>query len=316
MLTGMPSVPGRVAIAGRVARSADLRERAGLPLRLRTGRLHPGPGLRIEEDRLRRLAELASVTAEPVGRRGRRVEYRMLNGVRREQDAHLEGLDLRYELTAMLGRPIGWEAAKTAGHVHVRPPGSAIGYPEIVEVLHGEAGFLVADLSVGPDGPRSVQAWLVRAGPGERVILPPDLAHVTLVLGAGPLVFSDVIDRSAAGVYTGVAAARGFGWYVGADGRLRPNRRYPEPPDLAEVTARDWNGPGPERDGPAARRPLYVRFREDPDSLAWLSLPERFPAIAPALWARVATARSSSGRERLTPRGADGNMWDPGDGVV
>jgi glucose-6-phosphate isomerase, archaeal len=251
-----------------------------MPLWLRRGEVRIGPDVRVEEDRVRRLSELASVAAEAVGRHGRRIEYRMLNGVRREADAHLDGLALRYELTAMGGRPMGWEAAKTAGHVHVRPPGSALGYAEIVEVVHGEAGFLIQDLSASPDGPRSRRAWLVRARPGDWVLLPPELAHVTIDLGTGPLVFSDVIDRQARGTYSGVADARGFGWYIGADGSLRPNGHYSCFPDLEEVDAVDWSGPAPGV--------LYKRFRDDPAAFAWLSEPERFANAAPAVWRRVA----------------------------
>jgi glucose-6-phosphate isomerase len=260
-------------------RSVDLTSVAGLPLTLQGGVARPGVGVLVEEDRLRRLAELAGVTAEPVGRRGRRVEYQMLNGVRRAEDGHLDGLDLRYELTAMRGRPIGWESAKTAGHVHVRPPGVSLGYPEIVEVLHGEAGFLVQDLLAGAAGPRCTRAWLVRARPGDWVVLPPDLAHVTIDLGPGPLVFSDVIDRRASGVYDGVAQARGFAWYRGVDGRWRPNPRYEHPPALEETDAEAWSG--------AAGGRLYDAFRDDPASLAWLSDPSRFAKTRPDLWARI-----------------------------
>lgn len=269
-----------IHITSPVARSADLTARTGLPLALRSGHISVGSGVLVEEDRVRRLAELGRVTAEPVGRRGRRIEYQMLNGVRQAADGHLEGLVLRYELTAMNGRPIGWEAAKTAGHVHVRPAGSAIGYPEVVEVLHGEAGFLVQDLGLGPSGHRTRRAWLVRARAGDWVVLPPELAHVTIDLGSGPLVFSDVIDRRATGVYSGVAGARGFAWYVGADGRLRANPRYDRPPALVEVSAGAWSGP--------ARGRLYESFRDDPASLEWLSDPARFAEVAPALWERVA----------------------------
>lgn len=76
-----------------------------------------------------------------------------------------------------------------------------------------------------------------------------------------------------------MAAARGFGWYVGADGRLRPNPRYARPPRIEEVAARDWSAPSPG--------PLYRAFRDDPGSLAWLSEPERFALVAPDLWRRV-----------------------------
>jgi oxalate decarboxylase/phosphoglucose isomerase-like protein (cupin superfamily) len=277
----------RVSIAAPIARSADLTSLTGLPLTLRAGQARLGPSLLVEEDKVRRLSELGRVTAEPPGRSGRRIEYQMLNGVRQSGDSHLDGLALRYELTAMAGRPIGWEAAKTAGHVHVRPAGSATGYPEIVEVLHGEAGFLIQDLTAGPSGPVSEHAWLVRARPGDWVILPPELAHVTIDLGAGPLVFSDVIDRRATGVYSGVADARGFAWYVGADGGLRANPRYERHPAVIEVSAQDWSGP------PAGR--LYEVFRDDPTVLSWLSEPSRFPSVAPRVWQRVIQATAAGG---------------------
>jgi oxalate decarboxylase/phosphoglucose isomerase-like protein (cupin superfamily) len=272
----------RVAIAALIAPAADLSARAGLPLTLRAGRIRHGADVLAEEDLVRRLADMRDVLADGVGRRGRRVEYHMLNGVRHREDAHLADLPLRYELTALAGRPIGWEAAKTLGHVHVCPPGGSMGYPEVVEVVHGEAGFLIQDLADGPQGPQARQAWLVRARPGDWVVLPPDLAHVTIDLGAGPLVFSDVIDRRARGIYGGVAAAHGFGWYVAADGALRPNPSYTQPPHLEEVSAADWSG--------AAPAPLYRHFQADLAQLAWLSEPDAFREVAPDVAARIADA--------------------------
>jgi glucose-6-phosphate isomerase len=269
----------RVTIHAPISADAELGASAGLPLTLRRARLHLGPGVVAEEDLVRRKAQMRDVLAAGVGRQARRIEYQMLNGVRRTEDAHLEALSLRYELTAMPGAPLGWEAAKTLGHVHVAPPGTSVGYPEIVEVVHGEAGFLIQDLALTTDGPHSRQAWLVRAQPGDWVVLPPDLAHVTIDLGAGPLVFSDVIDRRARGIYAGVAQARGFGWYVAADGTLRANPRYASPPRLEEVAAIDWSGPAPG--------PLYQAFRDDPAALAWLSEPSRFASVAAPLAARI-----------------------------
>jgi glucose-6-phosphate isomerase len=271
----------RVDIATPIAMDTDLTERAGLPLRLRDGLLRPGPGVLVEEDLERHLSDMRAVLGDDIPVTDR-VEYRMLNGVRRAEDDGLADLPLRYELTAMTGRPLGWESAKTIGHVHVCPPGTSMGYPEVVEVVHGEAGFLVQDLSIGQASPESRRAWLVRARVGEWVVLPPDLAHVTIDLGAGPLVFSDVIDRRARGLYEAVTSARGFGWYVASDGELRPNPAYADPPILEEVSAPDWSGPAPE--------PLYRHFRDDPSRLAWLSDPASFEATVPGLTRRLRTA--------------------------
>lgn len=277
----------RTRIASPIAASADLSIRAGIALSLHSGVAELGPDLLVEEDRVRRLAELAPVVAEPVGRRGRRIEYRMLNGVRRAQDTGLQELPLRYELTIMGGRPIGSEAAKTFGHIHVRPPGAQFGYPEVVEIVHGEAGFLIQDLRASPAGPTSTVAWLVRAKAGDWVVLPPELAHVTIDLGAGPLVFSDVIDRRATGIYSRVGEAAGFAWYVGRDGRPWHNPRYAEVPPLIEVDAIEWSRP--------AAGILYQVFQRDPEALSWLSDPAMFPTVAPALWQRVRDAIGAPG---------------------
>jgi glucose-6-phosphate isomerase len=266
-------------LASGVPRSADLTSVAGIPLTLAEGDIRLGSDLLVEEELVRRLHELARVAAEPIAQDGERVEYRMLNGVRRRTDTQLEGLPLRYELTAMLGHPIGREAAKTAGHVHVRPAGSTLGYAEVVEVLHGAAGFLIQDLTIDGRGPSSSRAWLIRARPGDRVVFPPELAHVTIDLGVGPLVFSDIIDRRARGIYAEVADARGFSWYVGADGELRANDRYASVPDLEVCDAVEWSG--------AVDRPLYREFSADPQTFAWLSDPGRFPDAAPQVWERV-----------------------------
>lgn len=269
----------RISIARDVPESADLTTAAGIPLELEEGSIRTGPGVLVEQDLVRQLHELAQVTADPITEDGRRVEYRMLNGVRRDSDDRLERLPVRYELTAMAGHSIGHEAAKTAGHVHVRPAGSSLGYPEVVEVLHGEAGFLIQDLEQGPEGPRSSRAWLVRARAGDRVVLPPELAHVTIDLGAGPLVFSDIIDRRAAGVYSAVARARGFCWYVAADGELYPNDRYTAIPELEVCDAAEWSG--------EAGGPLYSAFDSGPEDFVWLSEPDRFPDAFPQVWARI-----------------------------
>jgi hypothetical protein len=102
---------------------------------------------------------------------------------------------------------------------------------------------------------------------------------VTIDLGAGPLVFSDIIDRRAKGVYTAVAEARGFCWYIAADGELYRNDRYAAIPELEVCDAAEWSG--------QAAGPLYSALDSDPEAFTWLSEPDRFPDAAPQVWARV-----------------------------
>ena len=252
---------------------------AGLPVGIARRRPAVGEGVRVEEWASRRLGELARVTVEPVSRASRRVQYWMLNGVALTDDLARIDPRLRFELTYMADRPIGWERPKTAGHNHGRPASGSIGFAEVCEILEGTAGFLVQDLQPGP---AATFAALVTVRPGERIILPPFLQHLTIDLAGDPLVFSDVISRRITGDYEGLAAAHGGAYLVGPRGEARPNPAYRSLPPLERLTAEGWAGE-------AARHPvpLYQQLLADPAALAWLDEPDTFPDRFSELWARL-----------------------------
>mgnify|MGYP001043535082 CR=1 FL=1 len=53
--------------------------------------------------------------------------------------------NLRYDITIMFPKMLGKEFNKTVGHDHPIVPGTSITYPELYEVLEGEAIFLLQD---------------------------------------------------------------------------------------------------------------------------------------------------------------------------
>lgn len=263
--------------------TADLARSAGLPIAIDDGRPVLSPDLLVEERRTRRRRELAGVAEYTPGLDADgEIAYWMLNGVLHPRDADLTRHALRYELTILSANPLGREAPKTMGHRHVRPEGASVGYPEIMEIVHGEAGVLFQDLAFDGADQTATFAVLVQGGVGDWIVLPPDLHHVTINLGPGPLVFSDVIDRRATAIYQDVKRARGFAWYLGADGSLRANPAYRRHPELRRIDAPRWSG--------ASEGILYERFTADPGSFDWLSSPESFHSRHPGLWARVSSA--------------------------
>ena len=247
-------------------------------------RPHPGPGLRIEELRARRRADLRPVALDPDDVRGGAVQYWMWNGVAAARDdARMSGRDARYELTIMADRPLGRERPKTSGHRHVRPaPGRPI-FPEVCQVLAGTAAFLLQDLEAGP---AATYAALVVVEPGEWIVLPPGLHHGTISLRGEPVIFADVIDRRAAAEYASLASARGFAHLVLTDGSTVPNPAYVHVPPLEHWTASTWSS--------SLAGSLYERYRDDPAEFRWLSEPEEFARRFPefARWLRPILARS------------------------
>ena len=256
---------------------------AGIEIGLSQGRPAVGPGIRIDERATRRLCAMAPVSATPVSPSARRIQYWMLNGIVREEDASRVDPRLCYDFTYLPDRPVAWERCKTFGHSHPRPGPENLGFGEVLEVLEGTAGFLLQDLFPGP---RSTYAALVTAQPGERVIFPPSLAHASVNLGSGQLVFSDIIDRRIVerqlpSDYSKVAAARGLAYHSDLEGDARPNPTYLEVPPLPRFTAEEWSGPTPDL-------PLYRDYVERPDNWDWIHDPDLFPKRFPALWERVA----------------------------
>ena len=233
-----------------------------------------GPSVRAERSGARRIGELVDVTAIEVSPTDRRVQYWTFScvGAARDQ-GRLAGLPLVYDMTFLSSSPVGWERAKTHGHVHLGS--EEMGFAELYEVLEGRAGILVQDLLPGPAASFAV---LIEAEAGETVVIPPGLHHATINLGSTTLVLGDVVARSADDDYALVKRARGMAYYLGADGTARPNPTYLDVPSLECVPAAEWS------DAPGI--PLYMRLLSEPASLDWLSETERFPSRFPELSAR------------------------------
>jgi oxalate decarboxylase/phosphoglucose isomerase-like protein (cupin superfamily) len=212
-----------------------------------------------ESQGVRRVADLASVTAIEVAPSNRRIQYWTYAGVAHEHDRELlSALPLSYDLTFISARPIGWERPKTLGHVHVSPPG--VGGAELYEVLEGSATFLVQDL--GP-GPSASFVALITADAGDCVVIPPWAHHVTSNTGASPLVVANIVSRSVEHDYARLEAARGAAYYQRTDGHVVPNPTYRRVPPVTRTSATEWSD--------AAREgPIYHKLSQHPLEFAWL----------------------------------------------
>lgn len=260
----------------------DLQDICGLPLSVdAAGRLCFGSDVVVEETRQRLLSELAPVVLEPqTCEHSREPVYTMFNGVYRRADAHrIAGSGLRYELTLIPPRLIGRELIKTHGHVHNAPPGSRVTYAEVCEVLLGTAHFFFQTLD--PEGPDASMAFYIEAGPGQKVVIAPDLDHLTINAGNGPLLFADVVATGIQGVYERYRMTRGAAYYEVRDGETTtfiPNPRYRRVPPLQRMEPHRF----PEL-GLIPDRPLYQAFVEQCSDWTFLREPDRFAAAFPDL---------------------------------
>ncbi|HVO42223.1 MAG TPA: glucose-6-phosphate isomerase family protein [Aggregatilineales bacterium] len=248
------------------------------------GTLTFDPNIVVEETVSRPRERLRSVALEPDScLPPDQVQYWMYNGLALKSDRErLAATGMRYELTLMFPRSLGREKAKTLGHLHSSPPQGRLSYPEICEVLHGTAYFVFQTMDSATRG--APFCGVVEVHAGEKVIIPPNLHHLTINAGDDSLLFADVIPLAARGIYQPLAAMHGAA-HLYTDGGWIVNPGYTQ-----VGTLQRW----PVRDYPAlnltADRPLYRTFVENPEYLEWMVQPEHFASAFPDIWERIAVA--------------------------
>jgi glucose-6-phosphate isomerase len=245
---------------------------AGLPLRLR-GDLQPGRLI------TRSLGELQPALADPHAE-GPDPAYWMYNGV-----AHFAACDgrgayqWRYDLTVLPPGRLGAECLRTMGHYHPLIPGADLAWPEVYEVLHGSALFVLQradDHRAAPAEVRIDDLIVVRAEAGEQAMLPPNYGHWTVNATDGPLVIANWIAAGFESDYEPAQAARGPCCRVlaGEDGpRFSANPRYAHPP----AALRHGRPVDVPELGLVAGRPIFGALLREPDVWRYVCDPRTAP---------------------------------------
>ncbi len=238
-------------------------------------------GGQLIEPAVRRLHDLRVVAFDTMWLEGapdRDVYYMYRDLARSPHDREIiDGHELRYDITTIPPFKMGHEFVKTLGHYHPRvTPDSPLTYPEVYEVLEGEAHYMLQRATNG----RIDDALLVRAVAGDKVIVPPNYGHVTINPSERTLMMANWVCRSFESVYEPYEEHHGAAYYELVNGRILPNRAYSSVPDVREQLARE----APEY-GLVRRKPMYELI-EEPHLLDFLTAPQRHVALFAELYSR------------------------------
>jgi glucose-6-phosphate isomerase, archaeal len=176
--------------------------------------------------------------------------------------------DLEYDITVINSGVVGEELIKTVGHYHGYVPGTNITYPEVYEAIEGEIEYL---LQTRPDAEGNVDAVIVKARTGDKVVVPPNYGHVSVNVGSGVAISSNIQKRDlpASADYGSFEAYRGGSLYRKETGWV-PNPAY-SLRSTRTVRSKDI----PEW-GLVKNKSLYQSFLEAPEKFAFVSMPQNY----------------------------------------
>ena len=174
---------------------------------------------------------------------------------------------LRYDITIIPPNMLGREYIKTAGHYHPAPPGGKATFPEIYEVLEGEALYILQkqDLS---------DVVAVNAYAGDKVLIPPDYGHISINPSPDSLLtMANIVSTAFQSEYGEYEKYHGAVYYEMGSGKMYKNSHYPVCPPMRHIGA--GCGMGTHR---ICKAPLYNLIGNE-DALAFLNFPEKFLTV-------------------------------------
>jgi len=259
----------------------NLQPNAGLPILLRdeTGEITFGDSVLANESSVRTFAELRSVLAHPASetRGDEDVIYRLFRGVVHDGDqAAFAEQGMRYDITVLLPGNVDGEFLKTAGHTHTAAPDGTV-YPELYDVLAGSGVFLLqwAD---------PLRLVVVLSKPGDRVLVPPGVSHLTINTGTEPMVVADLVAAAAVNEYQTMRSHQGAAIYLMRDPEVAGSMRQVINPHYAMTPT--WQTIEGSRVGDFAPSDgsLYDTFIAHPEEFRYLTAPAAYDADMQQLW--------------------------------
>jgi glucose-6-phosphate isomerase len=226
----------------------------------------PEPAIRTAEDLSGVLARPGSGCTGPV--------YSMYRDVARSGDDRrwMQENAIRFDITVIPPRELCGEYVKTLGHYHP-DDASGTGYPELYEVLAGEAHYLIqtADCS---------DVVLIVARAGDVVVVPSGYGHVTINPSRhAVLEMANLVSSRFSSNYSGYLGRHGAAYYEMADGTFVKNPDYPEKTSLRLVRAQPLSSLSePLTD------PLYDLVLDRAGILEFLNYPEKYEPLFRTLY--------------------------------
>lgn len=217
----------------------------------------PAPGVRT-------IGEMRPVLADPSCACSEPLYFMYRDLAKSDADWHwLHSHNLRYDLTVIPPRDLCGEWVKTKGHYHPQNK-AGIGYPEVYEVLEGEAHYLLQSRNLD-------DVVLIKAETGDIVIIPPGYGHITINPSRDRILsMANIVSTAFESEYGEYESRKGAVYYELTSGEMRKNPEYPSAPEVRILSSRAGRG-----DHRICKGPLY-NLVGNGSALEFLNVPEKY----------------------------------------
>ncbi|HYC79566.1 MAG TPA: glucose-6-phosphate isomerase family protein [Candidatus Binatia bacterium] len=254
----------------------DLSVTSGLPIKIGPdNRLKFNQPLPDVEPQARTFEEMKSVLKDPDAKPPFDELYYMYRHVNfKEHQKVIEQAEVSYDITVIPAGKIGDEYNKTVGHYHSVKSGTQFAYPEVYEVLHGKALFLLQKMD--PTFEDLITVIAMEASAGEKVVYPPNYGHIIVNIGDEVLVTSNWVGEKFERMYKPVNDRHGMSYYVIDDGKggykMVPNKHYGKHPAVRIIDNKFMH----RFEIMGSHKPMYLTGVNNPKSLEFLNFPEKY----------------------------------------
>jgi|Deesub1362A_J573_1020465.scaffolds.fasta_scaffold00094_92 glucose-6-phosphate isomerase len=195
--------------------------------------------------------------------------YRDLYLSKRDREILLDN-GLRYDITVIPPGMLGKEFVKTLGHYHPLIQGTSLSYTEVYEVLEGEAHYILQKEENG----RLLDVAVVKAGKGDKVIVPPNYGHVTVNPSNKVLKMANFVARHFSSIYEPYKKRGGAAYFEIEGHRFVKNTNYGEIPELRFIKPANYSEIGLKKN-----REMYGLIRKNPSYLRFLIEPHEYEEL-------------------------------------
>lgn len=239
-------------------------EKSGLNLKLENNKLVFGENVEKVEADIRTKERMMAVLKNPEMDCPEDFYYMYRNVHMKGDESWIQENKLRYDITILPAFKAGDEYNKTFGHYHPKVPNTETWYPEIYEVLHGEADYLQQN---------GEEFLHCKVKAGEKCVMLPGFGHITVNAGSEALVMSNWVYPGFSSDYGPIEEKKGAEWFMTENGFVK-NENYENSSEITEIKAvKSFSEFGVEEG------PMYLSAKKEPGKFKWLSEPENFKEL-------------------------------------